>query len=241
MATTSTYDYNPATSNLLLTALGRALIRREMITTQVLADAQNEINLLQSSWSNVQPMLWTDELYSVTLSPGQQSITLPARLIAIQSAYLTTQYNGSDASQDRIIWALSNFEYSAVPNKTQQGAPTSYWMNRQVQPEIFFWPVPDASATYIFNTRIVSQIQDASLPGGSNLNLPFRFLDAWVAEMAARMAAIYPDPIVKAFGPGGVANLEMKAKAAFDRAITQDSENVPLFIGPGDGMSAYFR
>lgn len=47
MATSGTYNYFPAASNLLLTAFGRCLIRREMITAEHMDDANNEINLVQ--------------------------------------------------------------------------------------------------------------------------------------------------------------------------------------------------
>ena len=114
-------------------------------------------------------------------------------------------------------------------------------MDRQINPEIFIWPVPDSNATYTFNTRILSQIQDASLKGGATLNLPYRWLDAWVAALAARMGAIYPDALVKAFGPNAVNDLRAQAKVAYDLCLTQDQENVPIYIGGGDAMASYYR
>ncbi len=222
MTTTSTYAYGPAASNLMLTAFGRIGIRRTEITAQHLADAENEANLLQVNLANKQPNLWTDELYTQTLTASTATYTLNARLIAIQAAYLTTTSGG--VSTDRILWPLSTFEYSAIPDKTQESPPNSYWYNRQITPQITMWPVPDSSATYTLNLRVCRQIQDVSLVSGTTLDLPYRWLDVYVADLAHRLSRIYaPDK-------------EMLRKQdsidAWANAATEDKENVPLYIVP---------
>jgi len=233
MSSSGSYAFNPAAANLTLVAFGRIGIRRTEITQQHLDDAANEANLVQVKLSNLEPNLWKDELYQVTLTAGTPTYALPQRFIAIQAAYITTQYSGSSTSQDRIIWPISTFEYAAVPDKTQQGQPTSYWYNRQITPEISFWPCPDSSATYILNLRVCSQIQDAVLPSGVTLDLPYRWLDVFVADLAYRLSRIYaPDKEVMR---------KADADEAWKNAAFEDQERVPIFIGPGDGMSRYYR
>lgn len=184
---------------------------------------------MQVEFSNRQPNLWTDELYTQALTAGTATYTLPARMVAIQAAYLTID---SGTSTDQILWPLSTFEYAAMPNKTQESVPNSYWYNRQITPQITLWPVPDSSATYTLNLRILHQIQDASLVGGATLDLPFRWLDAWVSALAARLADLYPDPLIKAKGPGAIQDLWTKAERAWAIAATEDQERVPLYIQP---------
>jgi hypothetical protein len=70
MATTGTYDWNPAASNLTLVAFGRIGIRRTEITTQHMTDAANEMNLLQGQLSNFQPNLWRTEIVTLDLEEG---------------------------------------------------------------------------------------------------------------------------------------------------------------------------
>lgn len=141
--------------------------------------------------NNKQPNAWKAELYTINLVAGTATYDLPQRLIAIRDAYLATTPTGSTVSTDQAVWPLSTMEYDWQPNKTQQGVPTSYWMNRLITPQITMWPVPDSSATYTLNIRMMSQIQDASLSAGATLDMPYRFLDVWVAGMAHRMSRIY--------------------------------------------------
>ncbi len=183
-------------------------------------------------FSNRQPNLWTDELYTQALTAGTATYTLPARMVAIQAAYLSTDDGGG--STDRLLWPLSTFEYAAIPDNTQEAPPNSYWYNRQITPQITLWPVPDDpdNTTYTLNLRILHQIQDASLVGGATLDLPFRWLDAWVSALAARLADLYPDALVKAKGPGSITEMWTKAERAWTIAATEDKEAVPLYLQP---------
>lgn len=228
MASSGTYAFGPAASNLTLTAFGRCLIRRTEITAQHLADADSEANLLQVEWSSRQPNLWTSELYTQALTASDGDYDLPARMVAIQAAYITTTSGG--VSTDQIIWPLSTFEYSSIPDKTQEGVPTSYWYNRTITPSIKLWPVPDGNATYTLKLRILHQIQDASLVSGVTLDLPYRWLDAWVTGLAARLADIYPDALIKSKGPNAITDMWAKAERSWGIAATEDQERVPQYL-----------
>lgn len=230
MTTTGTYNFNPAASNLTLQAFARIGIRRTEITAQHMSDADSEANLLQVEISNKQPNAWSQSLYTVPLVAGTATYDLPARLVAIRDVYLNVANSG--VSNDRIIFPLSTFEYDAQPNKTIQAVPTSYWFNRLSSPTITMWPVPDDNATYILKIRMLSQVQDASLANGANLDLPFRFLDVFVAGLAHRLSRIY------------ARDQEVLRKAdyldAWANAAAQDTDdNVPMYVTPNFG--GYYR
>ena len=212
-----------------MTAFGRIGIRRPEITAQHMADAENEANLVQVKYSNIQPNLWTDEFYQISLLEGVDTYTLPARMIAIMASYITTAFGGT--SNDRIIWQISTFEWAALPDKTSQGQPTSMWYNRIVPPEIKLWPVPDATGQYTLNLRICRQIQDVVIPGGVTLDLPYRWLDAFIAEMAYRLSRIY--------APDKEQMRKQDATEALDNALVEDQERVPIMIG--GPMAQYWR
>ena len=227
MSSSGTYSFAPSTGDLMLTAFGRIGIRRTEEVQQHLADAITEMNLLQVEFSNKLPNLWLSELYEVNLVAGQATYTLPARLISPMAVYVTTTPNGSSNSFDRILNPISTYEYSAIPNKEEQATPTCFWFNRQVEPQVTLWQVPDDSASYVMKLQIISQPQDATLPNGVTPNLPFRWLDAFTAGLAARLAVIYrPD-------------LEDKRKADAERAwqiaAKEDTEQVPIFLYPALG------
>ncbi len=189
MATTGTYAFNDPASGLTALSYGRIGIRTTEITAQHMADATTEWNLLQVELSNHQPNLWRTEVFPITLVAGTATYDLPARMIAIQDLYLSVTSGGT--TTDRLLWPLSYMEYDAQANKTQQAPPTSYLANKTIAPTITFWQVPDASADYVANVRILTQMQDVSLKGGTTLDMPYRYLDAAVAGMSLRLARLY--------------------------------------------------
>lgn len=222
MASTGTYGFGPSAANLTLVAFGRIGIRRSEITTQHLTDAAVEANLVQVKISNKQPNLWKSELYTQALTPGTATYTLPSRLIAIQALYISTTAGG--VTQDRIVWPYSVFEYSSIPNKTQEGPPTSYWYDRQISPQITLWPVPDdpGDTTYTMKIRIIAQPQDVSQSNGLTLDMPYRWLDVYVSDLSYRLARIYAQHLE--------AQRKADAAEAWANAATEDKENVPLYL-----------
>lgn len=193
MATSGTYTFSPSVGELVLSAFGRIGVRRTQITQQHLADAANEANFLQVEFSNRQPNLFSSELYSTALTVSVATYALLARFIAPMAVYMTVTRGGY--TSDRILMPLSTYHYAAIPNKEIEGAPTSYWFNRQATPQITLWPVPDSSTAYELKIQVLSQMEDTSLQSGVSLDMPYRWMDAFVAGLAARLAAIYAPQI----------------------------------------------
>lgn len=132
---------------------------------------------------------------------------------------------------DRVIFPISRSEYSAQPNKFTQDFPTTFWWDRLRNSVVNLWQVPDGNGPYIFSAYVMTQIEDAVLAGGVTMDLPNRFLEAFAAGLAAKLA--------RKFAPQLVGDLRLEAQQAWDDASRQDTENVPLFIIPG--MSGYQR
>ena len=197
-----------------------------------MADADSESNLLQVEMGNKQPLYWRSELYTQALTDSDYDYPLPARMIAIQAAYITTTSGG--VSTDRLIFPLSAFEYAALPDKTTAGSVTTYWYDRQITPIIYLWQPPDiaSSTTQTLKLRILSQIQDVSLASGTTLDMPYRALDVFVAGLAYRLSRVYaPDK-----EPARKADY-MEAWANFTLQDTEDS--VPLYVQPN--FTGYWR
>jgi hypothetical protein len=229
MATSGTYSFSPSVGEIALNAFNRIQIRRTEITQQHLADAANEANFVQVEFSNRLPNLWLAETYSVSLVAGTASYALLPRLIAPMAVYMTT--TSGSVSTDRILAPISTYEYAALPNKTTQGPPTSFWFDRQETPVVYLWPVPDDAATYTLKLRMVSQPQDANLPNGVTPEIPYRWLDAFTASLAARLATIYR--------PELEAKRQADAERSWQIAAAEDTEQVPLYIFPS--LSGYYR
>lgn len=228
MATSATYTYSPAASDLVLSAYARCGVRRTEVLTQHLLDAANEAQLFQVELSSRQPNLWTTDTLTVALTKGTATYTLPVETVTVITVYISTPVSvGSATFFDRVISPLSMSEYAAFPSKADQGPATSFWFNRQTTPQITLYPVPDQTGNYVMKILRLRQLQDAKLQGGVNLDMPYRWLDAFVAGLAKRLSLIY--------APDRFAMLSGEYERAWNIAASEDMEDVALSIAPGIG------
>ena len=230
MTSSGTYNFQPSLGELVLNAFARCGVRRTAIMQEHMTDARFETNLMLASWANQGVNLWEVVLISVPLVQGQTTYTVPAKVVMILDAVIQ-QNTGTSSQFDRVIMPISRTEYSQTPNKLQQAPPTVFWFDRLINPTVTLWPVPDQTNYYTLNYYAVTQIQDAELTDAQTVDIPYRWLDALAAGLAARLAAIY--------APDRMQMLEAKAAQTYTIAATQDTENVPLYIMPG--LSGYFR
>jgi len=233
MALSPTYSgttsFAPTVGGMTINAFARCGIRRTMLTAEHMADAQDSTNLLLSHWSNLQPELWAVELESEPLLESIPTYTLDASTILILDAYRSVTSGG--VTTDILMVPISRSDYAAFPDKQQQGAPTVFWFNRQIIPELTVWQVPPDD-TYTFKYYRIRQLSDANMAGGQNPEIPYRFFEAFAAGLAAKLAQIYAYDRWPA--------LEMAADKAWQVAAAQDVEqNVPLVISPNIG--SYYR
>lgn len=188
-----------------------------------------ELNLLLVKMSNLQPNLWTVDLQSMPLVQGTNSYSLPAETVMITNAYIRT--GTGTATQDRLIFPISQTDYAAIVNKNTQGFPSQFWFDRLISPTITFYLTPDGNGPYTLYYYRVRQIQDATVAGGINVEVPYLWLDALAAGLAHRLARV--------FAPQLEQIRKADADEAWQIAATQNTENVSLFIAPGVG--SYFR
>lgn len=225
MALSGTYGFNPGLGSLTQYAYGLAGVRRTAIMQEHIEDARMAANLLLISWSNLQVNLWEVGLVSTPLVQGTATYPVDPSVVMILDAYLTTTAGG--VPTDRIIWPISRTEYASMPNKATQGPPTSFWFDRLIAPTVTLWPVPDANGPYTLNSYVVRTSQDSVMAGNISLDIQKRFLDAFVWDLAARLAVTY--------GPDRAAALAAQAAKSWSIAADQDQENVPMYIAPGIG------
>lgn len=228
MSASGTYAFNPSVGELVLNAYARCGIRATALTAEHMVDARMESNLLLSEFSILTPNLWTIDLVTVDLVEGQTTYDVDPYTMMILDAYIRT---GDDPPTDRIIMPISRTEYASYPNKEEQGYPTVFWFDRLLSPTITLWQVPDDNGPYTLRYYRAKQIQDADYTGAQTLDLPLRFLDAFAAGLAKRLARIHAPALYEA--------RRQDAKEAWDLAAKQDTEMVPLYISPG--LSGYYR
>ncbi len=229
MTSSATYNFNPGLSEIVLAAYARCGLRRTALTAEHFSDAGNEGNFLLSEWSSKQPLLWKSELIDLPLTQGVATYVLDKQVVML--LLVSVQTGSGQHAIDRVLGPLSTVEYASVPNKTQQAPPNSYWFNRQITPELTFWQTPDGNGPYTAKLRAVTQVQDASLPSGATLDIPYRALDAFTAGLAHRLARIH--------APALEDKRKIDAMEAWDIFSSNDVESVPFFMVPG--LGGYYR
>lgn len=228
--TSGTYNFAPTLGEVVLYAFARIGIRRTEILQTHLADARLEANLLLAKISDQQPNLWTVDLQALPLLQGSSTYTVPAETAMILDAYV--RYG--NPSTDRAMYPISRSEYSTYPQKSLQAFPTVFWFDRLISPTITLWPVPDGNGPYTLFYYRVRQIQDAEYSNATNalnIEIPYLWLDAFVAGLAARLARIY--------APSMEGQRKADADEAWALAAKQDVENVNMMFSPG--LTSYFR
>jgi hypothetical protein len=228
MTSSSTYGFSLSNGEAILVAFDSIGIEPAAIIQNHMWTARNQLNLMLSRWSNLQVNLWTVVLNSIPMVDGTATYPIPPETIMILDAYITTN-SGSGAAIDRYISPISRNEYAAQSNKTTKGPPTSFWFDRLINPTVTMWPVVDGTGPYTFNYYACVQIQDANIAGAETPNVPYRWLEALVTGLAARLARKY--------APAMLQEMKSEAQEAWLIAAAQDTENVNISIN--FDMSAY--
>jgi len=226
MTTSGTYAFNPSLGEIVLYAYQNIGIRPTSVLQEHMESARMAANMMLARFSNQGVNLWAVDLVTVPLVEGQATYAVDGNTIMVLDAYTTT-----DSGIDRVIMPISRTEYASYPNKTQQGFPTSYWFDRLVSPTLTLWPVPDGSSATILKYYRVRQVQDANLQNGENVEIPYRWLEAFADGLAYRLARIWQ--------PQMAVPLKAQADESYQIAAEQDVEAVNTYISPMIG--GYFR
>ena len=224
MTTSGTYNFAPPIGTLTLNAFARCGVRRSEILAPHMEDAYLETNLLQADWGADGITFFTVLKKDVLLTQGTATYPVEANAVSVLDLYI------NNGSSNRLILPFSRTDFASLAVPSQQRFPTSFWWDRIIPSTITLWPVPDGNATYTMTYYYYTQIQDAVTRQGGNAAVPYFWLNAYVADLAHRLARIYAPA------------LEQQRKVDRDEAYARASKQVetsPLYVTPG--LSSYFR
>lgn len=145
-------------------------------------------------------------------------------------AQIQFQTNGS-AVIDNMMSPFGRTDYAMIPDKLAQGRPTTYWMDRQITPKVSIWQVPDQNGPYQLQCYRMRRVQDANASMGETPEIPYRFIDAFCARLARRLAVKYAKPMI--------AVLEKDADRAWMEAGIEDRERADIMIMPD--LTGYYQ
>jgi len=226
MATSGTYTFNPSLGELTIYAYQLIGVRPTALLQEHMDAARLATNMMLASWSNNGTNLWQVDLVTVPLVAGTATYSVDASTVVMLDAYI--EYGNPPI--DRIIMPVSRTEYASYPNKTQQGFPTVFWMDRLLSPTVTVWPVPDGTQTSLKYYRLI-QIQDANMNGTQQVDVPQIWLEAFSYGLAFRLAMVW--------APDKAAIMKPLADEAYKMAAATNVETANQYISPQ--ISSYWR
>ena len=232
MATSGTYTFNPSLGEITLYAYNLIGLRNTSLLQEHLEAARMAANMLCANWSNRGVNLWAVDLVTVPLVQGQATYNVDLNTVTMLDAYMVID-NGNGQPIDRIILPVSRTEYASYPNKEAQGFTTTFWFDRLISPNptVTLWPVPDGTSAQYLKYYRVRQIQDSVLSNGTQVEIPYLWMEAFAYGLATRLAIIW--------APDKVQLLKPLSDEAYNIAAEQNVETAAQYISPQ--ISGYYR
>lgn len=215
MTTSGSRDFNLDVAEIIEEAYERCGL--EVRTGYDARTARRSLNLMLADWANRGLNLWTVAEGTFTVTTGDPTYVLADDVIDILDVIV--RRSGTDYEMDRI----SRTEYFTLPNKTTQGRPSQYFLDRTITPTMYLWAAPENSTDQI-RYYYVRRMQDADSLTNTT-DIPFRFLSCMVAGLAYYIAMKR--------SPDRVPLLKAVYDEEFQRAADEDIDRVPLKLTPG--------
>jgi len=181
-----------------------------------LRTAKRSLNLLFADWANRGLNQWTIAQRSFTVTEGDGETSLGADVIDILS--LVVRRSGTDYALNRI----SRYTYLNIPTKSTKGRATQYFVDRQINPNLKVWPLPDNSTDVILYDALI-RMDDADTYVNT-AQIPFRFYPALAAGLAYYIA------IKKA--PDRISLLKPIYDEELNRAMDEDRDRASFKVSP---------
>jgi|TARA_B100001142_G_scaffold286633_1_gene301746 hypothetical protein len=225
MATSNSRDFELDVAEYVEEAFERCGL--QLRTGYDLKTAQRSLNLMLADWANRGLNQWTVVQHTETLVKGQTDYSLPEGAIDVLGLAYRTINNGSNS--DIIIQPIGRNEYLQIPDKSTEGQPSQYFIDKQISPKIQIWPTSNNNNdSLVFN--YLRRIEDADY-GPNTMQVPFRFYPCLAAGLAYYLS------IKRA--PERTMLLKQSYEEEFKRAADQDEVRQSYQVRPS--MRSYRR
>ena len=222
MATSGTRTFTLAVDEIIEEAFSR--IGGEPQTGKEAQQGRRSLNLLLQEWLNRSVQLWTVTTSSQSLTANTSSYTLNSHTVDIEEAVIR-KTNSDSTFTDFELERISRDDYLNIPNKSDTGRPSQYFLDKQLTPVVFLYPTPDDSTdVFRFNER--RRIED-NTDSTENVDIPDRFLPCAISGLAYYLALKRPQIEVPRRQ-----ELKMLYEEEFNRAMQDNREKVALLIKP---------
>jgi len=182
MATTQTWAFDPDIAEIFEESFERAGVAPSAIGAAHTRSALRSLKLqLNSEWATIGVRQWMIAQGSQTLTAGQSSFNLPVGAIDIMVATLKRGDNETEMHR------ISRDDYFILADKSDQGRPDRYYVDRQAATKIVrFWQASENTTDQIL-FEYFRQIQDVG-ELSNTLQMPAHAYEACCAGLAWRLA-----------------------------------------------------
>ena len=223
MATSSSKNFEPDVAEYIEEAFERCGI--ELRTGYDLKSATRSLNIMLAEWANRGLNQWTvtEKTVAMVKSSATYNIDSTNSTAPIDVLDVFIRETTGSETTDIPLSRLSRAQYSHITNKTSEGKPNQFFINKQTTPTIKVWPTPDKSSTYVVHMNVLTRMDDADV-GANTLDMPFRFYPCLAAGLA------YYISLKRA--PERTGLLKGLYEEEFQRAMSTDEDRASFIITP---------
>ena len=197
-----------------------------------LRTARRSLNILFQEWANRGLHYWEVANNSITLVDGQSTYTM-FRSTSDGTSDATAVYGVDDILEasyrasniDTPLTKVNRSQYQAFSNKTSEGVPSQYFVQRfidKITVTLYLTPGSSEAGNFL-NYYYVKRIQDAG-DYTNDADVPYRFVPCMTAGLAYYLA------IKNA--PDRVQMLKMLYEDELQRALQEDGSSSSTYLSP---------
>jgi len=198
-----------------------------------LKSARRSLNIMFQEWANRGLHYWEVANNSITLVDGQSTYTM-FRSTSDGTSDVTSVYGVDDileasyrnsSSVDFPLTKINRSEYQGLSNKTDEGTPTQYFVQRfidRVTITLYLTPGSTEAGNFI-NYYYVKRIQDVGVYTNAT-DVPYRFVPCMVSGLSYYLS--------QKFAPQRTQELKLLYEDELQRALQEDGSSSSSYISP---------
>lgn len=176
------------------------------------------LNSMLAKWGT-EMNLWREEMAELTLLGGTGAATLPPEVQDIRSV----RYSES-SSYKRTLMAWNRDQWLLLPNRTQAGPPTIYYLSQHSEGDrLYVWPVPADERTLELDYNRAFYFAESP---DQELDLPANWHEAVLYGLASRSAGIFAAVTIN---PSAVGRCDQQARASYQELLDSDRPDSYVF------------
>ena len=227
---TTTFDKTFAIDEIIEEAYKR--IGMQGVSGNQLRQARRSLNIMFQEWGNRGLHYWEVANNSFTLVDGQATYTM-FRSTGDGTSSTTAVYGVDDVLEasyrnnnvDTPLTKIARSAYQALSNKTSEGTPTQYFVQRlidRVTVTLYLTPGSTEAGKFI-NYYYVKRIQDVGAYTNA-ADVPYRFVPCMASGLAFYLS--------QKFKPQLVQQMKLLYEDELQRALSEDGSPSSTYISP---------